>query len=57
MDRIDAMQAFVAVADLQGFAPAAARLDMGIGGARSLGFLDRLHRRGERDIAGIAVSV
>jgi len=26
MDRLDAMQAFVAVADLQGFAPAARKL-------------------------------
>ena len=28
MDRIDAMQAFVAVADLQGFAPAARKLGL-----------------------------
>ena len=28
MDRIDAMQAFVAVADLRGFAPAARKLGM-----------------------------
>ena len=28
MDRIDAMQAFVAVADLQGFAAAARKLDL-----------------------------
>ena len=34
-------------------APAAALLDMGIGVARSLAGLDRLHRRGEGDVAGI----
>ena len=36
MDRIDAMQAFVAVADLQGFAPAARRLGMSPSGLTRL---------------------
>jgi hypothetical protein len=38
-------------------APAAARLDMGVSLARALAALDRLHRRGEGDVAGIGVSV
>jgi hypothetical protein len=38
-------------------APAAARLDMGLGLARALAGLDRLHRRGDGDVAGIGVSV
>src|SRR4029079_5117097 len=38
-------------------APAAALLDMGIALARTLAGLDRLHRRGERDGAGIGVNV
>src|SRR6478736_3219431 len=33
MDRIDAMQAFVAVADLRGFAPAARKLGLSASGA------------------------
>src|SRR5260221_4622778 len=36
MDRIDAMQAFVAVADLQGFAPAARKLGMSPSGVTRL---------------------
>src|SRR3954470_23186422 len=36
MDRIDAMQAFVTVADLQGFAPAARKLGMSPSGATRL---------------------
>src|SRR5512141_986492 len=36
MDRIDAMQAFVAVADLQGFAPAARRLGLSPSGLTRL---------------------
>jgi DNA-binding transcriptional LysR family regulator len=36
MDRIDAMQAFVAVADLQGFAPAARRLGLSLSGVTRL---------------------
>src|SRR6202022_3836907 len=47
MDRIDAMQAFVAVADLQGFAPAARKLGLSAsGGARCVAALeDRLGAR------------
>src|SRR5450631_499147 len=36
MDRIDAMQAFVAVADLQGFAPAARKLGLSPSGVTRL---------------------
>jgi DNA-binding transcriptional LysR family regulator len=36
MDRIDAMQAFVAVADLQGFTPAARRLGVSPSGLTRL---------------------
>src|SRR4030088_3420453 len=36
MDRIDAMQAFVAVADLQGFAPAARKLGLSPSGGRGV---------------------
>jgi DNA-binding transcriptional LysR family regulator len=36
MDRIDAMQAFVAVADLQGFAPAARKLGLSPSGLTRL---------------------
>src|SRR6202047_886685 len=36
MDRIDAMQAFVAVADLQGFAPAARKLGVSPSGVTRL---------------------
>src|SRR3954469_22932771 len=36
MDRIDAMQAFVAVADLQGFAPAARKLGLSASGVTRL---------------------
>ena len=47
MDRIDAMQAFVAVADLQGFAPAARRLGLSPSGVTRLvaGLEDRLGAR------------
>src|SRR6202030_2224737 len=47
MDRIDAMQAFVAVADLQGFAPAARKLGLAPSGVtRSIAALeDRLGAR------------
>src|SRR5665647_2991898 len=38
-------------------APAAVRLDLGIAGARSLGCLDRRDGRGERDVAGIGMSL
>jgi hypothetical protein len=38
-------------------APAAARLDMGIGAARAFAGLDRFHCRGEGDVAGIGVNV
>jgi DNA-binding transcriptional LysR family regulator len=36
MDRIDAMQAFVAVADLRGFAPAARKLGLSPSGVTRL---------------------
>src|ERR1035437_5305833 len=38
-------------------APAAVLLDAGIGIARSLAGLDRLHGRGERHVAGIGLNV
>src|SRR5260370_3241745 len=47
MDRIDAMQAFVAVADLQGFAPAARKLGLSPPGVTRLiaALEDRLRPR------------
>ena len=52
MDRLDAMQAFVAVADLSGFAPAARRLGLSPSGVTRLiaALEDRLGaRRLQRD--------